>query len=141
MHIHSAVNDKSLLHNHRWLTGQEQLRSIFNSTDTFIYDKCKVLPQQTSTGPRGFRQVKAPDFLDFRHYVGGSSSALSTGRFYPRRNRWYSFLEAESTPGHMVLSVATERIPSDTTGNRSRDRPTSSAVQFRLVVYVNTKGN
>ena len=37
-------------------------------------------------------------------------------------------LEAESTPGHMVLSVATEKIPSDTTGNRSRDRPTCSAV-------------
>jgi hypothetical protein len=40
----------------------------------------------------------------------------------------YSFLEAESTPGRMVSSVATEKIPSDTTGNRSRDRPTSSAV-------------
>ena len=38
------------------------------------------------------------------------------------------FLEAESTPGHMVLSVATEKITSDTIGNRSRDRPTSSAV-------------
>ena len=41
-----------------------------------------------------------------------------------------SFLEAESTPGHMVLSVATEKIPSDTTGNWSRDRPTSSAVPY-----------
>jgi len=29
------------------------------------------------------------------------------------------FLEAESTPRHMVLSVATENIPSDTTGNQS----------------------
>ena len=38
------------------------------------------------------------------------------------------FLEAESTPGHMVLSVATEKIPSDIIGNLSRDRPTSSAV-------------
>jgi len=28
----------------------------------------------------------------------------------------------------MVLSVATEKIPSDTTGNWSRGRPTSSAV-------------
>jgi len=28
----------------------------------------------------------------------------------------------------MVPSAATEKIPSDTTGNRSRDRPTSSAV-------------
>ena len=48
--------------------------------------------------------------------------------FTPRRNPWYSFLEAESTPGHMVPSVTTEKIPSDTTGNRSRGRPTSSAV-------------
>ena len=38
------------------------------------------------------------------------------------------FLEAESTPGHVVLSVATEKIPSDTTGIRSRDRLTGSAV-------------
>jgi hypothetical protein len=41
---------------------------------------------------------------------------------------WYSFLEAESTPWHMVLSVATGKVPSDTTGNRSRNRPTSSVV-------------
>ena len=31
----------------------------------------------------------------------------------------------------MVLSVATEKIPSDITGNRSRDRPTSSAVPVK----------
>ena len=72
--------------------------------------------------------MKAPDFLDVWHYEGGSSSALRTGRLYPRRNPWYSFLEADSTPGLMVLSVATQKISSDTTGNRSRDRPTSSAV-------------
>jgi hypothetical protein len=34
--------------------------------------------------------------------------------FTPRGNPWYSFLEAESTPGHMVPSVATEKIPSVT---------------------------
>ena len=40
-----------------------------------------------------------------------------------------SFSEAESTSGHMVRSGgATEKIPSDTTENRFRDRPTSSAV-------------
>jgi len=70
----------------------------------------------------------APDFLDVRHNVGGRSSALRTGRLYPRRNPCYSFLEAESTTGHMVPSVGTEKIPSDTTVDRSRDRPTSSAV-------------
>ena len=50
--------------------------------------------------------------------------------FTPRRNPWYSFLEAESTPGRMVPSVTTEKIPSDTTGNRSRGRVTSSAVSY-----------
>ena len=40
----------------------------------------------------------------------------------------YSFSEAESTPGRMVPSVVMEKIPSDNTGNRSRDRPTSTAV-------------
>ena len=69
------------------------------------------------------QMVKAPDFLDVRHYKGGRSSAIRTGRLYPRRNPWYSFSEAESTPGHMVpLGGAKEKIPSDTTGNRSRDR-------------------
>jgi hypothetical protein len=36
--------------------------------------------------------------------------------------------EAESTSGYLVVSEeTTEKIPSDTTGDRSRDRPTSSA--------------
>jgi hypothetical protein len=34
--------------------------------------------------------------------------------FTPRGIPWYSFLEAELTPGHMVPSVATEKIPSAT---------------------------
>jgi hypothetical protein len=34
--------------------------------------------------------------------------------FTPRGVPWYSFLETESTPGHMVPSVATEKIPSVT---------------------------
>ena len=67
-------------------------------------------------------------FLTFGTTRVVGSSALRTGHLYPRRNPWYSFLEAELTPEHMVLSVATEKIPSDTTGNRSRDRPTSNAV-------------
>jgi hypothetical protein len=35
---------------------------------------------------------------------------------------------AESTPGHMVPSVASKKIPSDNAGDRFRDPPTSSAV-------------
>jgi hypothetical protein len=56
------------------------------------------------------------------------SSPLRTGRLHPQEFPWYSFLEAESTPGHMVPLVASEKIPSDTTGDRSQDLPTSSAV-------------
>ena len=55
--------------------------------------------------------LKAPDSLDVRHYEGGRSSALRTGRLYPKKNPWYSFLEAEATSGHMVLSVAKEKNP------------------------------
>jgi hypothetical protein len=73
--------------------------------------KGKGFPQQAWTGPRVSRYVKAPDFLDVRHYEGGRSSALGTGRLYHRRNPWYSFLEAESTPGHIFPSVATEKSP------------------------------
>jgi hypothetical protein len=44
------------------------------------------------------------------------SSPLRIGRLHPQEFSWYSFLEAESTPGHMVPSVASENFPSDTTG-------------------------
>jgi hypothetical protein len=60
------------------------------------------------------------------------SSPLRTGRPYPQEYPGTPVLEAESTPGHVVPSVATEKIPSDTTGDRSRDPPTSSAVPYRL---------
>ena len=66
--------------------------------------------------------------FDFRHYEGGKVVTLTHRPSLPQEFSWYSFLEAESTPGHMVLSVASEKIPNDTTGDRSRDLPTSSAV-------------
>jgi len=66
--------------------------------------------------------------LTFRHYKGGRSSALHTGSLHPGINPWYSFSEVESTSGHMVPSGGTEKVPSDTTGSRSRDLPISSAM-------------
>ena len=90
-------------------------------------------------GPRGSGYVKAPDVLDFRHYKGGRSSAKRTGRLYPRRDPWYSFSEAVSTSGHMVLSEGTtEKIQSDSTGDRSRGRPTSSAAHIHIYTYTHT---
>jgi hypothetical protein len=93
-----------------------------------INGKGKAFPLQAWAGPWGSGRLRLPDFLDFRHYEGGRSSPLHTGRLYTQEFSWYSFLEAESTPGHMVPSVASEKIPSDTTGYQSRDPPTSSAV-------------
>ena len=56
-------------------------------------------------------------------------SALRTGYLYPKECSWYSFsLEAESTPGPWYgrKEYVTEKS-NNTTGNQSRDRPTSSA--------------
>ena len=61
-----------------------------------------------SRWPKGFRVIKTLNFLNVRYYEGGSSSALRTGRLYPRKNPWYSFLGTESNPGHIVPPVAME---------------------------------
>jgi hypothetical protein len=78
--------------------------------------------------PKGFQQVKASDFLDFQHYESDKVVTLTYRPSLPPGVSWYSFLEAESTPGHMVPSVTTQKIHSDSNGDRSRDPPTSSAV-------------
>ena len=93
------------------------------------YVKGKGLPQQAEVTQGVPGRLKPRIFLTFgTTRVVGRQPYAPAGRLYPRRNPWYSFLEAESKPGHMVLSEATEKIPSDTIGNRSWDRPTSSAV-------------
>ena len=69
-------------------------------------------PRYRPTWPTRVQEVKAPRFLDIRHMKVVRSSPLRTGRLYP---------------GHMDLLDASEKIPSDTTRDRSRDLPTSSA--------------
>ena len=64
----------------------------------------KVIPRQAEVAHGVPGRLRPPDFLDVRHYKGGRSSAIRTGRLYLRRNPWYSLSEAESTSGHMVLS-------------------------------------
>ena len=64
----------------------------------------KVIPQQTEVAQGVPGSLRPRIFLTFRHYKGGRSSAIRTGRLYPRRNPWYSLSEAELTSGHMVLS-------------------------------------
>ena len=89
--------------------------------------KGKSLPQQVEVAQGVPGRLSPRIFLTFRHYKGGRSSAIRTGRLYPRRNPWYSLSEAESTSGaHGSVGGSTEKILSDTIGNRSRDRQTSS---------------
>ena len=84
-------------------------------------------PPYRPTWPRGVQEVRAPRFHDILHTKMVRSSPLRTGRLNPQEYPGTHILEAESTPGHMDLSDASEKVPSDTTGDRSRDLPTSSA--------------
>jgi hypothetical protein len=61
----------------------------------------------------GFQQVKAPR-LDSRHYEGGKVVILTHRPFLPPVISWYSFLEAESTPGHLIPSIASGKIDLET---------------------------
>jgi hypothetical protein len=99
--------------------------SLSLSLYIYIYIYSRALPLQAWTGQWGSGRLRPRIFLTFGTR---RSSALRTGRLYSQEFPWCSYLEAESTPGHMVPSLATERIPSDSTGDRSRDLPTSSAV-------------
>jgi hypothetical protein len=65
-------------------------------------------------GPEGSGRLRLPDSVTSA-LESGRLSAIPTGRLYPPRN-----------PGHMELSDTTKKIPNDTTGDRSRDPPTSS---------------
>jgi hypothetical protein len=68
------------------------------------------------------------DFLDFRDYKFKKVASITHKPSLPQGFSWYSFLEAESTQGHMVPSVTLKKFSSDTTGVRFRDPPTSNAV-------------
>jgi hypothetical protein len=71
--------------------------------------KGKVFPLQAGAGPWGSGRLRLPDFLDFRHYKDGKVVTLTHRPSLTPGVSWYSFLEAESTPGHMVPSVASEK--------------------------------
>ena len=64
-----------------------------------LYSKGKSVPLQAWTGPKSSRKLRFPDYVTTAQ-DGSRLSALRTGRLYPRKYSWYSFLlEAESTPG------------------------------------------
>jgi hypothetical protein len=102
--------------------------SLFRLTTDKSKGKGKGFPLQAWCGSWGSRRLRILDRLDIRHCEGGKVVTLTQRPPPPLGVSWYSFLKAESTSGHMVPSVASEKIPSDSTGDRSRDLSTSSAV-------------
>jgi hypothetical protein len=96
----------------------------------FFMVKGKGLPQQAEVAQGVQGRLRPRIFLTFGTTGEVGRHPYAPATFTSRRNPWYSFLGAESTPGHMVPSVSTEKIPSDTTGNRSRGRRTIAQCNF-----------
>jgi hypothetical protein len=55
----------------------------------YLKVKVKFIPQQAEVAQGVPGRLRPPDLRDVRHYNGGISSAIRTGRLYPRRNPWY----------------------------------------------------
>jgi hypothetical protein len=64
--------------------------------------------------PRGSGRLRLPDSMTSA-LEGGRFSAIHTGRLYPQEHPGTHFKRL-SRPGHMELSDATGKIPSDTIG-------------------------
>jgi hypothetical protein len=60
--------------------------------------KGKVFPLQAYVGPWGSDRLRVRIFSTFGTMKVVRSSPLRTGRLYPQKFSWYSFLQAESTP-------------------------------------------
>jgi hypothetical protein len=73
---------------------------------------------------RGFWEVKASRFCD----IGAWSCQLYAAAVFTPRIIVVLILRGWINPKHMELSDATEKIPSDTTEDRSRVLPTSNVV-------------
>jgi hypothetical protein len=97
----------------------------FSTVPRLVSWDCKVKgkhPHYSPMGPECSGRLRLPDCVTSA-LEGGRLSATRTGRLSTRSilvlilRGW----------GHMESSNATEKIPSDTIGVRSRDFPTSSA--------------
>jgi hypothetical protein len=61
--------------------------------------KSKAISLQALTGREGSRKLRLPDFK-IKYMKVARLSALRTGRLYPKKYSWYSYLlEAKLTPG------------------------------------------
>ena len=76
----------------------------------------KGLPQQAEVVQGVPGRLRPRIFITFGTTRVVVRQPYAPASFTPGEMPGTHFLEAESTPGHVVLSVATEKIPSDTTG-------------------------
>jgi hypothetical protein len=79
------------------------------------------IPLAGLLGPEGSGRLRFPDSVTSA-LESGRLSALCTGRLYPQEYLGTHILRGWTDSGHMELSEATEKILSDTTGDRSRER-------------------
>jgi hypothetical protein len=97
--------------NNSYIPKQQYFIFVTKKHTCLLWGKVKFShyrPEQAPGDPegQGFRI-----FHNFRHYESGKVVTLTRRLPLPPGISWYSFLEAESTPGHMVPSVATEKNP------------------------------
>jgi len=91
----------------------------------------KAIPLQACAGPWGFQEVEAPRFQDNRHMKLVRLSAVCTSHFYPQGNiSGTHFCYRLSQPqGHSEAGrIMSLKNSNDTTGNRTHDLLTCSAV-------------
>ena len=77
-----------------------------------VKSKGKVIPLQAQW-PLGFLVGLGSRISRHSAHEGGKVVTLTHRPSLPAGKSWYSFLEAESTPRHVELSDAPEKIPSD----------------------------
>ena len=70
-----------------------------------------IIPQQTEVAQGVTDNLRPRIFLTFGTTSVVGSQPYETGRLYPRKNRWYSLSEVESTSGNMVPSGGAKKNP------------------------------
>jgi hypothetical protein len=107
------------------------LRRVARSIEPLFYvgsliKEGKVILLQAYGAQRVLGRLRLPDSVTSA-LEDGRLSALRTGRIYPQEYPGTHFKRLSRPRAHGIVRCH-GKIPSDTTGNRSRDFPTSSAV-------------
>ena len=73
--------------------------------------RARVIPQQAEVAQGVPDRLSPRIFLTFRTTRVIGRQPYARAAFTPGETPWYSFSGADSTPGHIVLLVATEKNP------------------------------